>query len=297
MTDPLNHRLRRLIEPGAGTLLPGAGNALTARFIQAAGFEAVFVSGAAVANTFLGAPDIGLTTATELVDHVAAIRDAVDLPIVVDADTGFGNAINAGRTVRLLERAGANAVMLEDQTFPKRCGHFDGKSVVPTGEMVGKLRAAVDARHDASMVILARTDARAVEGLDGALERARRYRDAGADLLFVEAPRSVDELAAIPREVPGRHVCNMVVGGRTPLLPREALARLGFAAILYANAALQAQMQATRAVLAHLRTNGSIEGAEAMLMDFAERQRALGHDDVSALERRYADGGGPTDAG
>jgi len=287
MNDTLNRRLQRLVEPGAGTILPGAGNALTARFIAAAGFEAVFVSGAAVANWFLGKPDVGLTSITELVEHVAAIRDAVDLPIIVDADTGFGNAVNVGRTVRLLERAGANAVMLEDQTFPKRCGHFDGKDVIPAGEMEQKVGAAVDARHDADMMILARTDARAVEGLAGALDRARRYQAAGADFLFVEAPRSLEELAAIPREVPGRHVCNMVIGGRTPLLEREALAAMGFAGILYANAALQASMKAMQDVLGHLRAQGSIAGAESMLMMFDERQKMLGHDEIEALQQRY----------
>lgn len=285
--ETLNRRLRRIVEPGAGAILPGAGNALTARFIAAAGFDAVFVSGAAVANTFLGMPDIGLTSITELVDHVGAIRDAVELPIIVDADTGFGNAVNVGRTVRLLERAGANSVMLEDQTFPKRCGHFEGKDVIPAAEMVQKIRAAVDARHDPDMMILARTDARAVEGLEAALERARMYREAGADWLFVEAPRSIEELAAIPRGVPGPHLCNMVIGGRTPLLPREELARMGYAGIGYANAALQASMMAMRTVLGHLNEHGSIEGIESMLMMFEERQRMLDHDRFKALEQRY----------
>jgi 2-methylisocitrate lyase-like PEP mutase family enzyme len=286
-TDSLNRRMQRLIAPGAGVILPGAANALAARFIAAAGFEAMFVSGAAVANTFLGVPDIGLSTLTELTDHVAAIRDAVDIPMVVDADTGFGNAVNVGRTIRVLERAGANAIMLEDQTFPKRCGHFDGKDVIPAGEMVQKIRAAVDARRDADMMILARTDARAVEGLQGALDRARMYQEAGADFLFVEAPRTIEELAAIPREVPGRHLCNMVIGGKTPLLPREQLAAMGYAGIGYANAALQASMLAMQRVLGHLHDHGSIEGAESMLMMFEDRQRALDHDRYKALEQRY----------
>ncbi|MFM1988491.1 MAG: 2,3-dimethylmalate lyase [Pseudomonadota bacterium] len=288
MTDSLNTRLRRLVAPGSGTLLPGAGNALAARFIVAAGFDAVFVSGAAVANTFLGMPDIGLTSVTELVDHVAAIRDAVEVPIVVDADTGFGNAVNVQRTVRALERAGANAIMIEDQTSPKRCGHFDGKDVVPASEMIQKIRAACDARADDSMMILARTDARAVEGLQGALDRANRYREAGADWLFVEAPRTVEELAAIPAGVPGPHLCNMVIGGKTPLLPRADLARMGYGGIGYANAALQASMMAMRRVLGHLHEHGSIAGAEDMLMMFEERQRMLDHDGFRALEKRYA---------
>lgn len=285
--ESLNLRLQRIVAPGAGAILPGVGNALAARFVAAAGFEAVFVSGAAIANTFLGKPDIGLVSVTELVEHVAAIRDAVELPIVVDADTGFGNALNVGRTIRQLERAGANCVMIEDQTAPKRCGHFDGKDVIPAAEMVQKIRAAVDARIDASMMIMARTDARAVEGLQGALDRAHRYQQAGADFLFVEAPRSADELAAIPREVPGRHLCNMVIGGKTPLQSREALAAMGYAGIGYANAALQASMLAMRNILGYLREHGSTNGAESMLMMFDERQRMLDHEHFKALEQRY----------
>lgn len=288
MDDSLNRRLRCLLVPGAGLMMPGAANALTARLIEAAGHPLLMVSGAAVANTFLGVPDIGLSSVTELALHVEAIRDAVGIPIVIDADTGFGNALNVRRTVRTLERAGANAIMLEDQTFPKRCGHFEGKSVVPAAEMVAKIHAAVDARTDTDMLILARTDARAVEGLDAALQRARAYRDAGADMLFVEAPLDREELLAIPREVPGLHLCNMVVGGRTPLLPREELAQAGFAAVCYANAALQASALAMRSVLQHLHTHGSVAGAEAQLMSFAERQAMLGAGGYAELERRYA---------
>ncbi|SIQ51655.1 oxaloacetate decarboxylase [Pseudacidovorax sp. RU35E] len=286
--ETLNRRLRRQLVPGAGLMMPGAANSLTARLIEAAGHPLLMVSGAAVANTFLGVPDIGLSSVTELALHVDAIRDAVDIPIVVDADTGFGNALNVRRTVRTLERAGANAIMLEDQTYPKRCGHFDGKSVVPAAEMVAKIHAAVDARNDADLVILARTDARAVEGLEAAMQRARDYLDAGADMLFIEAPLSRDELLAIPREVPGLHLCNMVVGGRTPLLPREELARAGFAAICYANAALQASALAMRSVLAHLHNHGDVAGVQAQLMSFAERQSMLGAEDYVELARRYA---------
>ncbi|MBO9642303.1 MAG: isocitrate lyase/PEP mutase family protein [Pseudacidovorax sp.] len=286
--ETLNRRLRRQLVPGAGLMMPGAANALTARLIEAAGHPLLMVSGAAVANTFLGVPDIGLSSVTELALHVDAIRDAVDIPIVVDADTGFGNALNVRRTVRTLERAGANAIMLEDQTYPKRCGHFDGKSVVPAAEMVAKIHAAVDARNDADLIILARTDARAVEGLEAAMQRARAYLEAGADMLFIEAPLSRDELLAIPREVPGLHLCNMVVGGRTPLLPREELARAGFAAICYANAALQASALAMRSALTHLHTHGDVVGVQAQLMSFAERQSMLGAEDYAELARRYA---------
>lgn len=288
MHESLNLQLRRQLQRGAGLMMPGAANALTARLIEAAGHPMLMVSGAAVANTFLGVPDIGLSSVTELASHVAAVRDAVGIPIVVDADTGFGNALNVRRTVRTLERAGANAIMLEDQTFPKRCGHFDGKAVIPADEMVSKIRAAVDARRDPDMVILARTDARAVEGMAAAMERARAYQAAGADMLFIEAPLDRDELLSIPREVPGLHLCNMVVGGRTPLLPREELAAAGFAAICYANAALQASALAMQQVLGHLHTHGTVAGIEPQLMTFAERQAMLGAQDYAELERRYA---------
>jgi 2-methylisocitrate lyase-like PEP mutase family enzyme len=284
----LNARLRALLKPGGGELMAGAGNALAARFIEQAGFNTVFVSGAAVANNHLGVPDLGLTTASELVQHVAAIREAVNVPIIVDADTGFGNALNVRRTVIMLERAGANAIMLEDQTYPKRCGHFDGKGVIPRAEMVGKLKAAADARCDDRMMILARTDARAVEGLDAACDRARAYQEAGADFLFIEAPLTREELLSIPERVPGIHLCNMVIGGKTPLLPREELAAAGYAAICYANAALQASMLGMQRLLGHLHRHGSITGAEDQLMMFAERQKVLDAERYKSLEQRYA---------
>ncbi len=280
--------LRAKLVPGAGLIVPGVGNALAARMVEAAGFPAMMLSGAAVANSFLGVPDLGLVSVTELAQHVSAVCEAVDIPVLVDADTGFGNALNTRRAVRLIERAGASALMLEDQTYPKRCGHFDGKSVVPVDEMVGKLKAAVDARDDPRMMILARTDARAVEGFEAALDRARRYMEAGADWLFIEAPLTREELLAIPRAVPGIHLCNMVIGGKTPLVSREELAEAGYAAICYANAALQASMRAMQEVLGHLHATGGIEGMEHRLMMFAERQKVLGAENYQALEGRYA---------
>ena len=288
MSDSPNRVLRRKLERGAGLLLPGAANALTARVIEQLGFDAFLVTGAGIANMYLGAPDIGLVTASELTDHVAAMRDAVGLPMIVDMDTGFGNAINVGRTVKMLERAGASALQIEDQTFPKRCGHFDGKAVIPAAEMVQKLKAAVDARRDPDLMILARTDARAVDGLQAALDRANAYREAGADLLFVEAPQSVEELAAIPRGVPGIHICNMVFGGKTPLLPREELAKMGYAGIIYANAALQASILAMQNVLGHIRRTGSTAGIEQAIAPFKERQRVVDFDRYKDLERSYA---------
>ena len=283
----LNQHLRDLLQPGAGQLMPGAGNALTARIIEATGHSMMMVSGAAVANSFLGAPDIGLVSLSDLANHVGAIRDAVNLPLLVDADTGFGNALNVTHTVKVLERAGANALMLEDQTFPKRCGHFEGKEVVSKEEMVQKIKAAVDTRQDDRLMILARTDARAVEGLDAALDRARAYQEAGADFLFIEAPVGMDELARIPQEVPGIHVCNLVVGGKTPLLPREQLAEMGYAVVLYANLALQASMLAMQHSLTHLLKQGSVAGIEDALIDFKDRQRLVNAGHFNDLAARY----------
>lgn len=268
-------------------LLPGAANALTARVIEDAGFSALYVTGAGIANTYLGMPDIGLTTATEIADHVWRIRDAVSIPLIVDADTGYGNALNVQRTVRLLERAGAGAIQLEDQVFPKKCGHFEGKDVIPASEMVKKIQAAVDARQRDSTLILARTDAHAIEGLSGALERAVMYREAGADLLFVEAPQTTGELGSIPSRVPGRHICNLVFGGKTPLLPRDQLAEMGYAGVLYANAALQAAVKAMARVLGHLYSSGSLAGMEDALVSFEERQRVINYPRFKALEERF----------
>ena len=285
--NTLNKEMRRLLVAGAGNIMPGAANALAARMIEAAGHKMCMASGAAIANTYLGVPDIGLTTSTEVAAHVAAMRDVTDLCILADADTGFGNALNTRRTVQLFERAGSNAIMLEDQTYPKRCGHFEGKDVIPKAEMVAKIKAAVDARVDADMMILARTDARAVEGFEQALDRARAYQEAGADFLFVEAPITKEELLAIPKQVPGIHLCNMVIGGKTPLLPREELAAAGYAVIVYANAALQASLLAMQQVLGHLHQKGTIVGVEDKIMMFKERQEALNAKKYQDLEKRY----------
>ena len=283
----LNKNFRQALTPGAGHVMPGAANALAARVIEATGHRMLMVSGAAVANTYLGVPDIGLVSLSELAGHVGAIRDAVNIPILIDGDTGFGNAISVIHTIRVLERAGANAIMLEDQTFPKRCGHFEGKDVISKAEMVQKIKAAVDTRADDNMMILARTDSRAVEGLEAALDRARAYQEAGADFLFIEAPLSNDELAAIPRELPGIHICNMVVGGKTPLLSRQELADLGYSVIVYANVALQASMMAMQRTLQHLHDQGSIAGVEDQLMMFKERQQMVDAEHFNALAQRY----------
>ena len=286
MNDSSRAALREIIASPIPTAVPGAANALTARLIAEVGFEAVYVTGAGIANTYLGVPDIGLVTLTELTAHVSAIREAVDIPIIVDADTGFGNPIGVRRTVRELERAGADGIQLEDQRSPKKCGHFVGKQLIPAAEMVQKIRAAVDARIDERLVIVARTDARAVEGFDAALDRARAYREAGADLIFLEAPQSVAELAAIPKELGGAQLVNLVEGGLTPLLPLSELE--GFAVALFANAALQGAIKGTLTVLEGLRRTGSLAEIASDLTPWAERQRLVGKPLYDELDRRYS---------
>ncbi len=278
--------LRQRLASGKQLLVPGAANALTARIIEDAAFEAVYVTGAGIANTFLGSPDIGLVSLSELRDHVEAIAQAVSLPLIVDADTGFGNPLNAARTVRTLERAGAAAIQLEDQVSPKKCGHFTGKTVISPADMVQKIHAAVDARVNDATCIIARTDARAVEGLAGALERAAAYREAGADILFVEAPQSVAELRDIPRSVAGPHIANIVEGGRTPLLAAAELPE--FAIVLFANIALQAAVHGMQTVLADLGRTGSLTGLADRIAPWPERQRLVRKPLFDDLEFRYS---------
>ena len=288
MKDGCNRRLRDLLRHRKGVLLPGAANALAARVIEDLGFAAIYVTGAGITNTYLGMPDIGLISVTELANHVGAMREAVDVPLIVDADTGFGNALNVGRTVQTLERAGANAIQLEDQDFPKRCGHFSGKSVIPRTEMVQKIRAAVDARNDSNLVIMARTDAIAVNGFDDAMERAAAYIEAGADMTFIEAPRSKDQIAEIPRRLAVPQVINIVAGGLTPMIPLDELERMGYAMVLYANAALQAAVAGMQNVLGNLKERGSLAGLSNALASFDERQRLVQKPQFDALEKKYS---------
>jgi 2-methylisocitrate lyase-like PEP mutase family enzyme len=279
--------LRELLASGRMLTVPGAANALAARVIEDSGFECLYVTGAGVANTHLAVPDIGLLTFSELVAHVAAIREAVEVPLIVDADTGFGNPVNVRRTVRELERAGAAAIQLEDQTFPKRCGHFAGKEVISRGEMLAKIRAAVDARRDPKTVIVARTDARAVAGLDEACARANACREAGADVVFVEAPASETEIETIAAKVEGPQVINIVVGGVTPALSQERLAELGFAIALHANLPLLAGVRGMQDALRLLRA-GIAPGPDH-LVTWDERQRLVRRAEFADLENRYSE--------
>lgn len=279
-------RLRNLVSRRNAFLLPGAANALMARIIEDLGFEAVYLTGAGFTNMQLGMPDLGLLSATELAETATRISDVTDIPLVVDIDTGFGNALNVYRTVHLLERAGAAALQIEDQVFPKKCGHFTGKGVVPLPEMLAKIHAALDARRDPDTIIIARTDARAVEGFERALERAHAMTEAGADAIFVEAPESVEEMRAIGK-LPAPQLVNVVMGGRTPMLPLEELGAMGFSIALYANAALQAMVKSAQDVLGTLKRNGSLDGVEDQLASFAERQRIVGKPRFDELEARY----------
>jgi 2-methylisocitrate lyase-like PEP mutase family enzyme len=280
--------LRRKVEARRGLMVPGAANALAARVIEQLGFEAVYLSGAGLTNTFYGLPDLGFVGLADIAQHTAAIRDAVALPIIVDADTGFGNALNVRHSVRTLERAGANAIQLEDQASPKKCGHFEGKALVSLQEMAGKVRAAVDARLHPDFLVIARTDAASVEGIDAAIARAVAYAQAGADLTFVEAPESLEALRRIPREIACPQLVNVVIGGKTPTLPASEFAAMGFGLVLYANAALQGAVHGMQQALQALQRDGRLDESGGLVATFAERQALVRKSAFDALERRYA---------
>ncbi|MEO5732404.1 MAG: isocitrate lyase/phosphoenolpyruvate mutase family protein, partial [Rubrivivax sp.] len=248
-----------------------------------------YLSGAGLTNSFYGLPDLGFMHLGDLAQHTAAVRDAVQLPLIVDADTGFGNALNVRQTVRMLERAGADAIQLEDQQSPKRCGHFAGKAVIDSAEMVSKIKAAVDARHSRDCLIVARTDARAVHGLDAAIDRAAACAEAGADVCFVEAPRSIEELQRIVRELRSPQVVNIVLGGQTPALSASDFGAMGFGMVLYANAALQGAMRGMLDALSELKRAGQLAEDPALVATFTERQNLVRKPLFDALESRYAE--------
>jgi 2-methylisocitrate lyase-like PEP mutase family enzyme len=278
---------RGRIEQGGACLVPGAFDTLAARVIEELGFEALYLSGAGLTNAQLGLPDLGFIGLAELAQHTSAIADAGSLPVVVDADTGFGNALNVRRTVRTLERAGASAVQIEDQVSPKRCGHFSGKEVVPLDEMLGKVKAAVDARDDRNFLIVARTDARATLGFNAAIDRAAAFIEAGADITFVEAPESVEELREIPRLLSAPQLLNMVIGGKTPIIGFEELKDMGYALVLYANAALQGAVLGMQNALRELKDKGQLNES-GPVASFSERQRLVRKSLFDELENRYA---------
>ncbi|WP_159911089.1 oxaloacetate decarboxylase [Pantoea sp. 18069] len=280
-------KLRALADARRGVIVPGAFNAMSARLVADLGFEAIYVTGAGVTNMWLGMPDQGFIGLTDIADHTARIRDAVDVPLLVDADTGFGNAVNTYHAVRTLERAGADCIQLEDQVSPKRCGHFNGKSVIETGEMLGKIRAAVDARRDSGTLIMARTDAAAVHGFNAAVDRARAFAEAGADILFVEAVTKEDEVRALPRLLDRPQLMNMVIGGKTPIFDADALGQLGFGFVLYANATLQGAVAGMQKCLTLLRDEHKVDEDPAIVAPFLERQRLVNKDFWDGLEQKY----------
>ena len=281
-------QLKALAEARRGVIVPGAFNALSARVVADLGFEALYVTGAGVTNMWFGLPDQAFMGLSDIADHTARIRDAVELPLIVDADTGFGNALNTYHAVRTLERAGADCIQLEDQVSPKRCGHFNGKEVISTQEMLGKIKAAVDARRDPGTLIMARTDACATQGFEAAVERAQRFGEAGADILFVEAVTTADEIRALPQRLASRpQLMNMVIGGKTPIFGADELAGLGYGLVLYANAALQGAVVGMQKVLTVLRDERRVLEDPALVAPFAERQRLVGKPQWDALEKKY----------
>jgi carboxyvinyl-carboxyphosphonate phosphorylmutase len=294
MGDLLGHRrpspgaaLRALLGRPEPLMAPGAYDGLSARLVEQAGFDAVYMTGFGTTASLIGRPDVGLLTGSEMVDNARRIVSAVDVPVIADADTGYGNAINVVRTVQLFEQAGVAGLQLEDQVAPKKCGHMSGKAVIDTAEMVGKLEAAVAARRDPDLVVIARTDAVAVSGVDDAVARGRAYADAGADVLFVEAPTSADDVERVAGELAGVAplVFNWAEGGRTPPLPLSRIAELGFSLVIYPIGTLLAATAGMRALLATLRADGvpSLDG----LPGFDEFTDLVGLPEVQQLEQRF----------
>ena len=268
---------------------PGIYDALTGLIAEQAGAEAVYLSGASIAYTRLGRSDIGLVSMNEVADTVAAVRDRVSIPIVVDADNGFGNALNVQRTVRVFERMGAAALQLEDQTMPKRCGHLDGKSLISSEEMAGKIRAACDARHSEDTLIIGRTDAIAVEGFDAALDRAEAYVEAGADVIFVEAPQSVDQIEKVVSRLAGRVplMANMVEGGKTPAVDAAGLERLGYSFVIFPGGIVRAVAATARDYYSNLVGAGSNAAFRNRMFDFSGLNELIGTPEMLALGHRY----------
>ncbi len=278
--------LRRLIARDGYTMVPGAYDTLTARLVEAAGFEAVYLTGGGFSRAS-GYPDLGLLTVGENVHFIGLTVEAVGIPVIADADTGYGNAINVIRTVREYEKSGVAGFHMEDQVAPKKCGHYEGKEVIPVAEMVGKIKAAVDTRRDPDMVVIARSDARAVEGLQAAIDRVNAYLEAGADVGFVEAPQTVEELRIVGRSVNGPNLVNVFEGGKTPMQSAAELEAMGFRLGIYPSQTHRAAIRAAQRVLAVLKEDGHTTRVEPDLATFQEREDAVGTADWRALEEKY----------
>jgi len=288
MNHEINKAFRMRLDQGGAILMPGAANALAARVIDQLGFEAVYISGAGLTNTYLGMPDLGFVSLPEIAQHTSTIRNATQLPIVVDADTGFGNALNVHHTVRTLERAGASAIQLEDQVNPKRCGHFSGKDVVDLEEARSRIKAAADARIDPNFMIVARTDACAVHGFDAAIERAEAFIEDGADVTFIEAPHKLENIREIPARLAGTpQLINLVVGGKTPIIDFSELDGMGYALVLYANVALQGALKGMHDALSLLKSDGRMD-EDGPVASFEIRQNAVHKSFYDDLEKTYS---------
>ncbi len=287
MSTPPTQALRQLLAGKELIQAPGVADAMNARVVAKEGFKALYMTGSGTAATRLGMPDIGLLTMTEMVDNAERIADAAGLPLIADADTGYGNPINVRRTVRAYERAGVAAIHIEDQQWPKRCGHFSGKTLIPAEEMASKIKAAVDARNDPDFLIIARTDAYSVEGFERAMARAKSYEEAGADVIFVEELRTLEQLALVPRTFGVPTLYNMAGSGKTPFLSPQEIAELGFRIVIYPNFIMRAQIRAAQLVLRELKTSGSIEKLEPHMAPWEERHDLLDMPAIQALEQRY----------
>lgn len=282
-------RLKQLLKDKQLLVAPGAFDVLSARIIAMAGFQAVYMTGYGTSASVIGQPDVGLLTMSEMAERARNIAAAVDVPVIADGDTGFGNPLNVARTVRAYEQAGAAAIQLEDQVFPKRCGHMLGRRVIPKEEMIQKIKAATDARRDEDFVIIARTDARTTFGLDEALQRGKAYEEAGADVLFIESPESVDELRRITQAFPNTPtLANMIEGGRTPFLPTAELEALGFAIAIYPTGPLYAAAKAVSSYVDELKNKGTTAGKVQDMIAFEAFNQLIGLPQYNELEQRYA---------
>jgi len=280
-------KLREMLEGPELVMAPGVADALNARLVAREGFKAIYMTGSGTTASRLGMPDIGLLTMTEMVDNAGRIVDASGLPVIADADTGYGGPINVQRTIRAYERAGVAGVHIEDQQWPKRCGHLEGKTLIPAAEMAAKVRAASDAREDKDFVVIARTDALSVEGFEQALDRGRLYEEAGADMIFIKAPNTADQLAAVPRSFKVPTLFKMGSSGKTPFLSAQEIQKLGFKVVIYPNFMLLAAVTAAQGVLRELKKTGSIAGLANKITTFTELFDLVGMREVQELEQRY----------
>ena len=281
-------KLRDLLEGPELLMAPGVADALNARLVAEANFKAIYMTGSGTTASKLGMPDIGLLSVSEMVDNASRIADASGLPLISDADTGYGGPLNVHRTIRMFEKAGAAGVHIEDQNWPKRCGHLSGKTIIPAREMISKIQAACDGRVDDNFVIIARTDALALEGLNSALDRAEQYAEAGADIIFVESPSTLEEIKAIPKKISKPTLYNMAASGKTPFLENSEIEKFGFKIVIYPNFAMLAAVPAVRHYLSELKTNGTVAHLVNEMASFQDLFNLVGMETVRQMEEKYS---------